>query len=85
MACYYITNKFLCLNCGQEGIPLVRNRGQQRKRFHRKKMYCIHCQSTVNHIECKTEEEIKQFKEDFAKGVYENEAKESLDFVRSTW
>lgn len=82
---YYDTHKFYCLNCGEEGIPLQRKRGQQREKFHRKKMYCFHCHNTVNHIECKTSEEVEKFKEEFKQGVYENEAKESLDFVRNTW
>ena len=82
---YYDSNKFFCLACGSEGIPLQRKRGQQRGRFHRKKLYCPHCKNTVNHIECKTMEEVEIFKEEFAKGVYENEAKESLVASRSTW
>ena len=79
---YYNTNKFYCLNCGEEGIPLPRQIGRQRKSFHRKKIYCYHCHNTVNHIECKNEADILEFKENFKNGVYENEAKESLDFIR---
>ena len=80
---YYDSSRFFCLYCGEEGIPLPRKRGQQRKSFHRKKIYCIHCHNTVNHIECRGDEDVLNFKEDFKNGVYENEAKESLDFVRS--
>jgi hypothetical protein len=80
---YYDSNKFFCLACGSEGIPLQRKRGQQRGKFHRKKLYCPHCKNTVNHIECKTMEEIEIFKEDFKNGVYENEAQESMAFIRS--
>lgn len=79
----YSSSRFFCLNCGKEGIPLLRKRGQERKSFHRKKIYCYHCQNTINHIECRSDEDVKKFKEDFEKGVYVNEAKESLDFVRS--
>jgi hypothetical protein len=77
-------HKFFCLYCGEEGIPLARKAGQQKKSFHRKKLYCYHCQNTVNHIECKTTEDVIKFKKEFAKGVYENEAKESLDFIRGS-
>ena len=80
---YYDTHKFYCLNCGEEGIPLPRKRGRQRERFHRKKMYCFHCHNTVNHIECKTSEEVEKFKEEFKQGVYEHEAQESMAFVRN--
>lgn len=83
MSCYN-SNRFFCLNCGEEGIPLPRKKGQQREKFHRKKIYCIHCQNTVNHIECKTIEEVEKFKEDFEQGVYKHEAEESLAFVRNT-
>lgn len=80
----YNSSRFFCLQCGREGIPLPRKRGQERKSFHRKKIYCYHCQNTINHIECRTDEDIKLFKEEFENGVYENEAKESLDFVRNS-
>ena len=79
----YDTHKFFCLACGAEGIPLARKRGQQKERFHRKKMYCYHCQNTVNHIECKSSEDVEKFKEDFKQGVYKNEAEESLAFVQN--
>ena len=81
----YESHKFYCIACGLEGIPLSRKLGQQRGKFHRKKLYCPHCKNTVNHIECKTIEEVEIFKEEFAKGVYENEAKESLVISRTTW
>ena len=79
------THKFFCLYCGEEGIPLARKVGQQKKSFHRKKLYCYHCQNTVNHIECKTTEDVIKFKEEFKQGVYKNEAEESLVISRGTW
>lgn len=79
----YSTSRFMCSYCGKEGIPLPRKNGKQRKTFHRKKMYCIHCQNTVNHIECKSDEDVAIFNQDFKNGVYVNESKESLDFVRN--
>jgi hypothetical protein len=81
----YETHKFFCLACGSEGIPLSRKRARQREQFHRKKLYCYHCQNTVNHIECKTSEDVKIFKENFKQGVYKDEAQESLAVSRNTW
>ena len=81
----YEAHKFYCLACGSEGLPLQRKQGQKREKFHRKKLYCPHCKNTVNHIECKTMEEVEEFKIEFSKGVYENEAKESLVASRNTW
>ena len=63
-------------------MPLPRKQGKQRERFHRKKLYCYKCQNTVNHIECKTSEDVETFKENFKNGVYVNEAQESLHYVR---
>lgn len=81
MASYGI-HDFYCILCGRRGIPLARRVGHQYSKFHRKKLYCPYCKKEVNHIECRTPEEIQEFKENFEKGVYEDEAKESLDFIR---
>ena len=81
----YESHKFFCLACGAEGIPLSRKRSKQKGKFHRKKLYCPNCKNTVNHIECKTMEEIEIFKQEFKQGVYEDEAKESLVVSRATW
>lgn len=78
----YENHDFYCILCGRRGIPLARRTGHQYSKFHRKKLYCPYCKKEVNHIECRTPEEIQEFKENFEKGVYEDEAKESLDFIR---
>lgn len=81
----YLTNKFFCLNCGHESIPIARSRGHQKERFHRKKLYCPFCKNIVNHIECKTMEDVEIFKQNFEKGLYINEAQESLSYLRTGW
>ena len=73
--------RFFCIKCGKEGIPLARSRGHRHGEGHRKKLYCPHCQLTVNHIECKTEEEIYDFKLKFENGEYINEAEDSVAHV----
>lgn len=35
-------------------------------------------------IECRNDEEVFEFKENFEKGLYKNEAKDSIDYCRST-
>ena len=67
-----------CINCGNKAMPIQRRRGRQKEKFHRKKLYCWHCKKTVNHVECKTLEDVDKFKEDFENGVYAEEAYESL-------
>ena len=81
----YEEHKFYCLKCGKAGIPLRRNAGFQHGALHRKKLYCPHCKETLNHIEIKTPDQERQFKEDFKNGVYINEAEASCDFVRTSW
>lgn len=74
---------FYCLNCGSK-IPLMRSIGHQYKKHHRKKLYCYHCKTEVNHVECRSYEEAQEFKEAFVKGVYYNEAQESMAIVRNS-
>lgn len=79
----YEEHSFFCINCGKKGIPLRRKVGFQHGRFHRKKLYCPYCKKEVNHIECKTQEDIDEFLENFNNGGYKDEAEESLSFVRT--
>ena len=66
-------------------IPLARKINHAREKFHRKKLYCPWCKVTINHIECRNDEEVQEFLERFQKGEYQDEAKESLVVSRSTW
>lgn len=77
----YAEHSFYCINCGNKGIPLMRKQGFKHEGMHRKKLYCVHCRQEVNHVECKTYDEIQEFLENFANGVYKNEAEESICFV----
>ena len=74
---------FYCITCGHKGIPLSRKQGHQHERFHRKKLFCIYCQQEVNHIECKNDEDVAEFKRNFENGVYKDEAEESVSYVRA--
>ena len=80
----YNEHSFYCIKCGNKGIPIMRRQSFQHKKMHRKKLYCLHCKEEVNHIECKTLEDIETFKINFENGVYKDEAKESLYFVGDT-
>ena len=70
-----------CLNCGRKGINVWRSSGQQRAKNHRKKLFCPWCGQTVNHIECKTDEEVENFKIRFEKGEFVDEARESITYI----
>lgn len=80
----YAEHTFYCINCGNKGIPLMRNQGFQHGGMHRKKLYCVFCKQEVNHIECKTFDDVQEFRTNFENGVYKNEAKESLSACGSS-
>lgn len=84
MATKYETHSFYCINCGNKSYDLPRKKGRLCSSFHRKKLYCPHCKNTINNIECKTIEEVEKFKEEFKRGVYKDEAKESLAYIRDS-
>ena len=77
----YAEHSFYCINCGNKGIPLMRKQGFKHEGMHRKKLYCVHCKTEVNHVECKTFDEVQEFRDNFERGAYIDEAKESLSFV----
>lgn len=79
----YNLSTFYCLNCGQPGIPIMRQIGHERGKLHRKKLYCPHCKMTINHVECRTDADVFEFKEAFLNGEFKDEAQESLDYVRT--
>ena len=44
-------SRMFCCNCGHEGVPISRRSGQSREAGHLKKLYCIYCGKTWNHVE----------------------------------
>ena len=80
----YLSHDCYCMICGNRSMPIPRRKGQERERMHRKKLYCLYCKEEVNHIECRTMMEVEEFKQNFAEGVYKDEAEKSLDYVRNT-
>lgn len=79
---HFETHDFYCINCGAKSIPLARPRSKQKDKFHRKLLYCYHCGHTINHVECRNDEEKQQFYEDFIAGKYRAEAEEELLFEK---
>lgn len=73
-----VFNSFYCLNCGNKVYELPRNRGFLHEKGHRKRLYCPTCKIECNCLECNNDEEIFQFKEDYANGIYKDEAEESI-------
>jgi hypothetical protein len=70
---------FYCLKCGERALSCVRPQAHRREKFHRKKLYCPHCQLTLNCVETKSDIEAYEFKEEFLTGVFAEEAKLSIE------
>ena len=81
----YETHDFYCLRCGRKGIPIGRKCGQRREQFHRKKLHCIFCNLTINHIEIKNQEEKEIFMEAYNNGEFKEEAEASICCCRPAW
>lgn len=78
------THTFWCIRCGQQTIPIMRKAGFMHGKFHRKKLYCLHCKAEINCIECRNDNEVWEFKRNFEEGVYKDEAEESLSHCRDS-
>ena len=76
-------NAFYCINCGKKSMELPRQRSLRREQFHRKVLYCPHCQATLNHVEIRNEDDRFDFLDLFERGVFKDEAEESISYVRS--
>ena len=69
----YEQHRFFCMRCGKEGIPILRKVNHKHSKHHRKKLWCPTCKMEVNFIECSSDQEIQEFKEQFENGAYKEE------------
>jgi len=46
-----MASNFYCTQCGKCGIPIPRKKGEKRESGHLKRLWCIHCQKVINHVE----------------------------------
>lgn len=81
MGRFFAVHRFFCINCGKEGIPLARQTSLKKEKFHRKKLYCATCNKVLNHIECRSDIEVYEFKEQYQEGLFQQEAIESLFYM----
>ena len=77
-------HRFFCINCGQETFSVWRGTNKLRKKNHRKKLWCIHCQKELNMVECRDIEDVLKFKEAFNNGEFKEEAEECLSYLGDT-
>lgn len=45
-------NDFYCTKCGNKAHQIWRKNGNERGAGHLKKIYCLNCKESVNHVEC---------------------------------
>lgn len=79
-----VMHDFYCIKCGQKNLTIPRRDGRLHGKGHRKKLYCFHCNEEINCVECRNDEEVKEFKEAFERGDFEDEAEESLANCRNS-
>ena len=46
-------NEFYCVICHNKGLPVIRRKGAERESGHLKKLFCLYCNKTTNHAECR--------------------------------
>jgi hypothetical protein len=65
-------SRFFCTQCGREGIPVQRKKGQEREGGHLKKLYCMYCKQEVNHAEIREigGYDIEDFKQEYNLGRF---------------
>lgn len=73
----YDTHEFYCIKCGQKNISLQRKVNHKHAKHHMKKLWCWHCKEEMNCVECKNDEEVKEFKNNFLAGKYLKEVERS--------
>lgn len=77
----YEAHDFYCIKCGNKGLSLQRKINHKHGKHHRKKLWCPYCKMEVNHIECRNDTEVAEFKEQWIKGEYKTELEESLNTI----
>ena len=79
----YEEHYLYCMHCGKMILNIFRKKGAPSNQgFHRKVMYCPHCKVTCNAVECRNQQEVFQFKNNFENGLYKQEAIESIEFLK---
>lgn len=76
-------HKFFCLNCGKPTFTIQRPKSHLHETGHRKKLYCPWCKEDCNTVEIKNIEEEKNFLEAYTKGEFEEEAKQSILYIKN--
>lgn len=77
-----LTDEFYCTQCGNKGIPIVRQTGSERAAGHLKRIYCLKCQKETNHAECKpySHYSYEDFKFEFENGNFDKKGNRKMKY-----
>lgn len=72
---FIIGHEFYCTRCGQKGIDIIRQVGKEREKGHLKRLFCLKCQDTINHVECVpySNYDYQNFLEEFLGGNFDEQ------------
>ena len=77
------THDFYCSKCGEKIYSLPRKTSHKYQKHHMKKLWCWKCHQELNCIECRTDEEVKEFKAKWKNGDYQEEVQKSIEFFNN--
>lgn len=78
----YEPHSFYCIKCGNRGLDIQRKVNHKHSKHHRKKLWCPWCKMEMNHVECRNDLEVQEFKEKWAAGEYKQEVETSLNTIQ---
>lgn len=76
-------HEFYCIDCGNKSFSIPRSEGRLKKRFHRKKLYCLNCKCLINHVECRDDLDAYEFRTKWLAGYYIQEAAKSKEYCEA--
>lgn len=75
----FVLHDFYCVNCGKMALSLPRQLNKQKEKLHRKWLYCPWCRKEINMIECKNDEDVKEFLIRFNENFYKEEMEKKYE------
>ena len=68
-------HEFYCTQCGKKGIPVSRKKNHLKEQGHLKKLFCVHCNKEVNHVEVieNSQYDKQIFMDEFSSGNFDIE------------
>ena len=71
---------FYCQKCGEKVYSLPRKISHKYQKHHYKKLWCWKCQLDLNCVECRSDEEVQEFKAKWLAGEYKEEVEKTIEY-----